>query len=71
MAEPISDPIKATLHSHGLPDYSNKWKRACGYESDANAAEIIFENCVRSGIGIYTLTNEPEFPRYREKSSCS
>ncbi len=68
MADPISDPIKVNLHGHGLPDYGHKWKRACGYDPYANVAEIIFDRCVAAGIGIYTLTNEPEFPGYREKS---
>ena len=63
----IEKPIMVNLHGHGLPDYSEKWKKKLGV-SGRNTAEIIFERCIEKDIGIYAITNEPEFPKYREKT---
>jgi len=59
--------LKVNLHGHGLPDYSEKWKQKLGV-SGRNTAEIIAERCFEENIGLYTITNEPEFPGYKEKS---
>jgi len=59
--------IKVNLHGHGLPDYGKEWKKRLGVEG-RNIAEIIANRCYEKGIGIYTLTNEPEFPGFRKKS---
>lgn len=63
----IENPIKVNLHGHGLPDYSEKWKKKLGV-SGRNIAEIIFEKCIKKDIGIYTITDEPEIPMFIEKT---
>jgi len=63
----IGNLIKVNNHGHGLPDYSEKWKKKLGV-AGRNTAEIISERCIEEDIGIYTLTNEPEFPGFREKT---
>jgi len=62
----IENPIKTNLHGHGLPDYSPKWLERLGYKGNDNVAEIIAERTFKKNLGIYVLTNEPEFPGFRQ-----
>jgi hypothetical protein len=59
--------IKVGLHGHILPDYGEKWKKKLGF-GGRDLADIVFTTCKEANIDLYVLTNEPEFPGYKQKS---
>lgn len=50
--------IRINLHGHGLAGYDEWWKEQYGIQGQ-NLAKVFADRCLKKGLEIYTITDEP------------
>jgi hypothetical protein len=65
--QPNPEKIKVNLHGHFLPDYERWWRKEFGIKGE-NLAKVVTDKCLKRGIGISVITNEPAYSNFNQKS---